>query len=41
MKTIAKAVSGLAFKGAISYAGGPVGKVGLLLLAKDGVEEVR
>ena len=40
MKTIAKAVSKLALKGAISYGGGPVGKVGLLLLAGEGLDQV-
>ena len=34
-------MSGLAVKGAVSYAGGPIGKVGMLMLAKDGFEDVK
>ena len=40
-KSIAKAVSGLALKGVMAYGGGPIGKIGLLMLARDGFEDVK
>lgn len=41
IKTIAKSVSITALNGALSYASGPVGKMGLLMLGLEGVLELR
>jgi hypothetical protein len=41
LKSIGKAVSGLAVKGAVSFSGGPIGKVGLMMLAKEGFDDVK
>ena len=39
-KTIGKGVGELAFKSAIAYTSGPIGKLGMFMLGKRSVEQV-